>query len=135
LAEGVVKTFFDARGLAMPELVIENGSGLSRIDRISAHSMGRLLLAAWDSPVMPEFVSSLSLVGADGTMKKRLTASGVAGRAHIKTGSLADARAVAGYVLAASGSRYVAVSFVNHANADAAREAQDALLQWVFEHG
>ena len=81
------------------------------------------------------FVSSLSLVAADGTMKKRLAASGIAGRAHIKTGSLTGARAIAGYVLAASGARYVVVSFVNHGNAEAAREAQDALLQWVFERG
>lgn len=134
-AQRVIRNFFSNKGIAMPELVIENGSGLSRRERISALSMARLLQAAWSSPVMPEFVSSLSLVGYDGTMRRRLNQKSVAGQAHIKTGTLNDARAVAGYVTAASGKRYVVVCFVNHANAGAAQAAQDALLQWVYERG
>jgi D-alanyl-D-alanine carboxypeptidase/D-alanyl-D-alanine-endopeptidase (penicillin-binding protein 4) len=59
----------------------------------------------------------------------------VAGNAHIKTGSLNDVRAIAGYVLAASGKRYAVVSIINHRAAPSAQEAQDALLQWVFERG
>ena len=81
---------------------------------------------------MPEFVSSLPLVGVDGTMRKRL---GAAGAAHIKTGLLADTRAVAGYVLAASGRRYVVVAFVNHPNANGAQSALDDLLNWVYVNG
>ena len=134
-AERVIRSFYESKGIAMPELVLENGSGLSRRERISAQSMARLLQAAWASPVMPEFVSSLSLVGYDGTMRRRLNQKSVAGQAHIKTGTLNDALAVAGYVLAASGKRYVVVGFVNHVNAGAAQAAQDALLQWVFERG
>ena len=131
----VIQGFYASKGIAMPEFVIENGSGLSRRERISARSMARVLQAAWASPVMPELMSSLPLVGYDGTMKKRLNLRSVAGRAHIKTGSLSEVRAVAGYVLAASGKRYVVVAFVNHPNAAAAQPAQDALLQWVYEHG
>jgi D-alanyl-D-alanine carboxypeptidase/D-alanyl-D-alanine-endopeptidase (penicillin-binding protein 4) len=134
-AARVVADFLAARGLPMPELVIDNGSGLSRNARISAASMGRLLAAAWQSAVMPEFVSSLPVVGLDGTMRHRLDRERVAGQAHIKTGTLADCRAVAGYVLAASGNRYAVVSFINHPNAAAAQGVQDALLQWIFEHG
>ncbi len=134
-AQRTVKGFYGGKGIAMPELVIENGSGLSRRERISAGSMGRLLQAAWSSPVMPEFVSSLPLVGFDGTMRRRLNLRTVAGQAHVKTGTLSDVRAVAGYVLSASGRRYAVVMFVNHANAGAAQPAQDALLQWVFDKG
>ncbi len=134
-AQRTVRTFYAGKGIAMPELVIENGSGLSRRERISAASMARVLQAAWASPVMPEMISSLPLVGFDGTMKRRLNAKTVAGRAHIKTGTLADTRAVAGYVLAGSGRRYVVVMFVNHPAAGAAQPAQDALLQWVYERG
>ena len=65
---------------------MENGSGLSRIERISAASLGALLLAACRSPVMPEFIASLPLVAVDGTMRRRLPGDGVAGQAHIKTG-------------------------------------------------
>ncbi len=134
-ARRVIRGFYENKDIAMPELVVENGSGLSRRERISARSMARVLLAAWASPVMPEFMSSLPLVGYDGTMKKRLNLRSVAGQAHIKTGSLAEVRAVAGYVLAASGKRYAVVAFINHPNAAGAQPAQDALLQWVYDHG
>jgi D-alanyl-D-alanine carboxypeptidase/D-alanyl-D-alanine-endopeptidase (penicillin-binding protein 4) len=134
-AQEVVRSFYSARGLALPDLVIENGSGLSRRERISAQSMAAILQTAWASPLMPEFVSSLPLVGFDGTMKRRLNQQSVAGQAHVKTGTLADARAVAGYVLAASGRTYVVVLFVNHPNASGAQPAQDALLQWIYERG
>ena len=53
-AAQAVRTTLAARGLAMPELVLDNGSGLSRIERISADSLNRLLIDAWKSPVMPE---------------------------------------------------------------------------------
>ena len=124
-----------AKGIDAPELSIENGAGLSRTERISPRTMGRMLVAAFQSPTMPEFVGSLSLVGHDGTMRQRLTNHTVAGKAHIKTGLLNDARAVAGYVLAASGKRYVVVCLINHVNAQRGNEAQDALLQWVYERG
>lgn len=124
------------KGLSAPELYVENGSGLSRRSRISARSMGTLLLAAYRSPLMPEFVSSLPLVGIDGTMRKRLKQSPVRGRAHIKTGTLRDASAIAGYVKARGGDDYVVVVFLNHerARGHRARAVQDALLQWVYEH-
>ena len=48
--------FFASRGLPMPQLVIENGSGLSRIERVSARDLGQMLLTAYRSPVMPEFM-------------------------------------------------------------------------------
>lgn len=134
-AQRTVRAFYAGKGLAMPELVIENGSGLSRRERISASSLGRVLQAAWASPVMPEFIASLPLVGFDGTMRRRLNLRTVAGQAHVKTGTLADVRAAGGYVLAASGRRYVVVMLVNHANAGAAQPAQDALLQWVHDRG
>ena len=134
-AQRVVRSFYAGKNIDLPELVVENGSGLSRRERIAAASMGRVLQAAWASPIMPEFVSSLPLVGFDGTMRKRLNLHSVAGQAHIKTGSLADARAVAGYVLAASGQYYVVVVLVNHANAGRTQPAQDAILQWIHDHG
>jgi D-alanyl-D-alanine carboxypeptidase/D-alanyl-D-alanine-endopeptidase (penicillin-binding protein 4) len=94
--------------------------------------MARLLMHAWNSPLMPEFVSSLPLVGVDGTMRNR---TGAAGNAHIKSGLLNDVRAVAGYVHGQSGRRYVVVAFINHPNAGAAQAAHDALLEWVYRNG
>ena len=129
----VVRTWLAEKKLDFPELVLENGSGLSRQERISAGHMGKLLLDAWRSPVMSELVSSLPLVAYDGTMRRRLRSESIAGQAHIKTGSLSDARTLAGYVLDKQGRRRVVVLFINHANAGAGRPAQDALLRWVYE--
>jgi D-alanyl-D-alanine carboxypeptidase/D-alanyl-D-alanine-endopeptidase (penicillin-binding protein 4) len=133
-ARSVVRQWLVDRGLSIPELSIENGSGLSRSDRISARSLAALLVAAFTGPVMPEFAASLPLVAVDGTMRKRLGQADVAGRAHIKTGSLNDVRAIAGYVLDARGRRSVVVFIVNHPRAAAAQAAQDALLKWVYDH-
>jgi len=131
----VLRSWLAEKKLNFPELVLENGSGLSREERISAEHMGRLLLEAWRSAVMPELMSSLPLVAYDGTMRRRLRFESIAGQAHIKTGSLSDARTLAGYVLDARGQRRVVVLFINHANAAAGQAAQDALLQWVYERG
>jgi len=131
-AAQVVQGWLAQKGFAVPELVMENGSGLSRTERISAGNLGRLLLAGYASSVMPEFIASLPLVAYDGTMKRRLRYESVAGQAHIKTGSLADVRALAGYVLDARGRRLAAVFFVNHPNANATQAAQDALLSWIY---
>jgi serine-type D-Ala-D-Ala carboxypeptidase/endopeptidase (penicillin-binding protein 4) len=111
-------------------LVIDNGSGLSRESRVSARLLARLLQVAWASPVMPELMSSLPVSGTDGTLK-RLRGGADIGRAHLKTGSLRDVTGVAGYVLSNSGRRYAVVAIVNHANANAARPALDALVQWA----
>lgn len=131
----VVKSWLAEKGIENPEVIIENGSGLSRVARIAPGTMGRMLVAAYRAPTMPEFVSSLPLVGFDGTMRNRLQARSIAGHAHIKTGTLAEVRAIAGYVQAASGKHYAVVSIINHPNAARGQEAQDLLLQWIYEHG
>jgi D-alanyl-D-alanine carboxypeptidase/D-alanyl-D-alanine-endopeptidase (penicillin-binding protein 4) len=110
------------------ELVLDNGSGLSRQTRVSAQWLARLLQHAGASAVMPELMSSLPVNGLDGTMRRSRAS---AGRAHLKTGSLRDVAGVAGYVLADSGRRYVLVAIINHPNANQARPAIDALVQWT----
>jgi serine-type D-Ala-D-Ala carboxypeptidase/endopeptidase (penicillin-binding protein 4) len=134
LALVAIRQLLTARGIKAPELVIENGSGLSRIERSSAGTIAAVLAAAWRSPVMPEFVSSLPVVAADGTMKKRLLGAGVAGHAHIKSGLLQDVRAIAGYVLDRQGRRHLVVMIINHPRASSEGEpALNALLEWVYE--
>lgn len=128
----VLRSWLADKKLDFPELALENGSGLSRQERISAEHMGSLLQKAWGSAVMPELMSSLPLVAYDGTMRRRLRFESIAGQAHIKTGSLSDARTLAGYVLDRRGRRRIAVLFINHPNAAAGQPAQDALLEWVY---
>jgi len=128
-----VRNWIAGKKISAPELVMENGSGLSREERISAGSLAALLQAAWNSPVMPEFISSMPIAGIDGTMRRRVKGEGVAGQAHIKTGLLSDVRSMAGYVLDRRGKRVVVVMLVNHPNAHQAQPAMDALLRWVYE--
>ncbi len=110
-SQRVVGDWLVSKSLDRREFVLENGAGLSRVERLTAGGLATLLQSAFASPLMPEFVSSMPIVGIDGTMRRRQAA---AGSAHIKTGLLADARAIAGYVLAASGRRYAVVAFINH---------------------
>jgi D-alanyl-D-alanine carboxypeptidase/D-alanyl-D-alanine-endopeptidase (penicillin-binding protein 4) len=115
---------------AAGELVLDNGSGLSRHTRLTAQWLAHLLQHAWSSPVMPELMSSLPVNGLDGTMR-RFRAP--AGRAHLKTGSLRDVAGLAGYVLDDGGRRRVLVAIIQHPNANAARPALDALVQWAMK--
>ncbi|OZA27827.1 MAG: D-alanyl-D-alanine carboxypeptidase/D-alanyl-D-alanine-endopeptidase [Hydrogenophilales bacterium 17-61-9] len=118
-------------GVSTRKLVLENGAGLSRIERISAAALSQLLHAAYRSPLFAEFESALPIVAIDGTLKKRFNGSALTGNAHLKTGSLRDVSALAGYVVAASGQRVSFVMLVNHANARRSEAAQRALLEWV----
>ena len=131
--ERAIKDWLEQKDLQFPELIIENGAGLSRQERISPKSLGDLLVDAGKSPVMPELISSLPIAGLDGTMKKRLKNNGITGRAHIKTGTLEGVKSIAGYLLGKSGKRLAVVFLVNHANAGEADVAQDALLQWAYQ--
>jgi D-alanyl-D-alanine carboxypeptidase/D-alanyl-D-alanine-endopeptidase (penicillin-binding protein 4) len=106
-----------------------NGSGLSRDDRISAQALAHLLQSAYRSPLMPELMSSMPIAGVDGTLKNRRNQA--QGSAHLKTGSLRDVVAVAGYVHANSGKRFCLIAIANHPNANAARPAFDALMEWT----
>jgi len=107
--------------------VFDNGSGLSREERVSALGLARLLQFAWASPTMSELMGSLPVSGLDGTLKRSKSQS----IAHLKTGSLRDVAGIAGYVDAANGKRLILVAVLNHANAQAARGTLDLLVDWT----
>jgi serine-type D-Ala-D-Ala carboxypeptidase/endopeptidase (penicillin-binding protein 4) len=120
------------RDLKAPTL--DNGSGLSRSERITAQSLGELLRSAAGHKSAEVFTNSLSVAGVDGTaanMVKRGIAVNAIGNAQLKTGTLRDVAAVAGYAMGKSGRRYSVVGLINHPNAGAARPALDALVEWA----
>jgi D-alanyl-D-alanine carboxypeptidase/D-alanyl-D-alanine-endopeptidase (penicillin-binding protein 4) len=122
----VVRNWWRERIGGEPPL-LDNGSGLSRTERISARQLAQLLAHAWKSPLMPELVASLPVPGLDGTLR-RSTATGLA---HLKSGSLRDVAGVAGYVHGASGRRYVLVAIANHGTPSAVRPLFDVLVDWA----
>jgi D-alanyl-D-alanine carboxypeptidase/D-alanyl-D-alanine-endopeptidase (penicillin-binding protein 4) len=127
----IIKRWLLSKNFNFDELVIENGSGLSRLEQISAEHLGQLLLWAYNSPIMPEMMASLPILSLDGTVQQRLKDSASNGRAHLKTGSINGVNAIAGYVLDANNHRHVMVMLVNHPKASASKAAQDALIEWV----
>jgi D-alanyl-D-alanine carboxypeptidase/D-alanyl-D-alanine-endopeptidase (penicillin-binding protein 4) len=153
----LIKDWLKKSKLNFPELVIENGSGLSNIERISSQSMTALLNYAIYSKHNQVFISSLPIAGVDGTMKNRLLdrlrklwatiqhedtfspdlsiPSGLHKTgAYMKTGTLQTVRAVSGYVVSKSGKVYAVSSTVNHANASlGGTSVNDALISWVLD--
>ncbi len=121
--------------LDFPELQIENGSGLSRTERISPRHLGEVLLYASRSPLMPEYAASLPIPGVDGTLRRRLSDSPGVGRGHLKTGYLEGVRAIAGYMMDNRGRTLVVVSLINHPQAVAAQGFQEAVIQWAWSRG
>jgi serine-type D-Ala-D-Ala carboxypeptidase/endopeptidase (penicillin-binding protein 4) len=128
-----IEAFLRRDSVDMQYLTLDNGSGLSRDEHVTALSLADLLQRANASPVAQVFVESLPIAGVDGTMRNRLTNQGAGGNAHIKTGTLRDVRAIAGYVASADGNSYVVVSLINDPHSEAARAAHDALLEWVYQ--
>ena len=115
-------------------IVIDNGSGLSRTSRLSANFMTALLHHAHKHPLMPEYISSLSLNGVDGTTRRRFRGGQEMARMHLKTGRLDGVAAIAGYVLAESGKTYSVTMLGNYSNIHhgAGIAIQNALLAWVY---
>jgi serine-type D-Ala-D-Ala carboxypeptidase/endopeptidase (penicillin-binding protein 4) len=132
LAADVVQRFLKARKIAMPGLVMENGSGLSRNERVTAGGLAQLLQAADRSGAREEFTSSLAVAATDGTIEKRFVNGTVAGQALLKTGTLEGVKALAGYVIDAQGRRWIVVAIINHPHAARGQAALDALVQWVY---
>lgn len=128
-----VESWLARRNLEFPEFEFDNGAGLSRTSRLTAEHVGELLRYAWRSPFMPEFVSSMSLSGYDGTLVRRFRNVEFSGMAHMKTGSLDHVAAIAGFVQAKSGERYIVVAMQNYENVHQGTgdEVQAALLRWV----
>jgi len=112
-AQRVIRAWLAKKGIKGTHLIMENGSGLSRNERISAGELAAMLQAAWKSPYAAEFISSLPLAAMDGTMRKRLRGTALAGQAHLKTGALSNARAIAGFSRDSNGNNWIVVGIVN----------------------
>ncbi len=130
-----MQEWLKARQLQFPELVLENGSGLSRKERISPRHLAQILQRVTHSPFSPELEASLPILGMDGTVKRRFRDSELAGHAHLKTGTLDDVKSMAGYVDGSDGKKWIVVFIINHPRAQRGQAAQDALLAWMQRQG
>jgi D-alanyl-D-alanine carboxypeptidase/D-alanyl-D-alanine-endopeptidase (penicillin-binding protein 4) len=133
--KAVISKWLADNGLASTKIAIENGAGLSRKTRTTARDMADMLQFAWQQPYMPEYLSSLSLSGLDGTLRRRFGDTGLVGKAHLKTGSMDHVTAIAGYLQSRSGRRFAVVAMQNFEDIHRGpgEEVQEALLRWLYE--
>ncbi|WP_110971279.1 D-alanyl-D-alanine carboxypeptidase/D-alanyl-D-alanine endopeptidase [Pseudomonas huaxiensis] len=132
-AQRVVRQWLAKKGITASHLVMENGSGLSRAERVSAREMATLLQAAWKSPYAAEFISSLPLTGMDGTMRKRLKRTAMAGEAHIKTGTLNTVRAISGFSRDSNGTTWAVAAILNDPRPWGASAVLDQILLDLYK--
>ena len=128
-----IREWAKARGFDLPDLVIENGSGLSRVERVSPQSMAKILEYGLTAPFASDFVSSLPLAATDGTLSKRFVNQLAEGTAYLKTGTLTGVKALAGYLLLPGDRKMIFVGMINHGNAESGQKALDAAVDWVYQ--
>ncbi len=134
-SQRVVQDWFVRQGIPTEGLVMDNGSGLSRSERITARQLVAVMRAGLNGPNGADLLMSLPTVGVDGTMRNRLKASVAAGRARLKTGTLRNVTALAGTVPDAQGQVWLVAAMLNDDAAAKGRPALDALIDWVARTG
>ena len=97
------------------EYRLADGSGLSYENRLTAGDIVELLVAMYRRDDWHAYHDSLALAGVDGTLEDRMEKSAAAGNAYAKTGSLAVAAALSGYVTSADG-HLLAFSILSNAS-------------------
>jgi D-alanyl-D-alanine carboxypeptidase/D-alanyl-D-alanine-endopeptidase (penicillin-binding protein 4) len=132
-AERAVRGWLRSKSINDEGLVLDNGSGLSRSERISPAQLEAVIRAGLASRWAPEFLASLPIVGVDGSMRNRLSASPAAGVARLKTGTLRNVVALAGTMSDAGGQPLIVVASINHEPLEPrqARAVLDGLIDWV----
>ena len=130
-----VQTWLRGQGLADDDIHIAEGSGQSRAERGKPRALVQLLCNAWRGAGSQAFVDSLPIAGVDGTLRNRMRSGAANGQAFLKTGTLSDTRALAGYVRAQSGKIYAVAAIVTHANAAKGTPALDAVIEWIAREG
>jgi D-alanyl-D-alanine carboxypeptidase/D-alanyl-D-alanine-endopeptidase (penicillin-binding protein 4) len=118
--------------MKLDSLEIDNGAGLSRKAKVNAEDLGFLLERAYDSLYMPEFLASLPNLGIDGTLKSRGKKLSVAKHAYLKTGSIQNVSAIAGYIFDKNNDVKVFVFIANDPKANESSKIQDELIEWTY---
>ena len=134
-ARARAEEWLGAQGLAEDDIAVHNGSGVSRAERGKPRALVQLLLSAWQGPHSQAFFDSLPIAGVDGTLGRRMSSGAAAGRAHLKTGTGGETRALAGYVRCRSGRTHAVAAFVNHPEAASATPALDSVIEWLAANG
>jgi len=108
--------------------IINDGSGLSRANCLSARTLTGILEAAHnDRKLFSPFYTVMSVAGVDGTLRKRMKGTFAAGNVHGKTGTLNNVSALTGYVTTRDGELLCFSMLMNGGNHGAYRAVQDKI--------
>jgi D-alanyl-D-alanine carboxypeptidase/D-alanyl-D-alanine-endopeptidase (penicillin-binding protein 4) len=105
-AAGACERTLAAWGVPVEDVILADGSGLSRYDYVTADALVTALRHMAQEPRhAAAFEATLPILGVDGTLERRLRGSRAEGRVHAKTGSMSNVRALAGYLRTLAGER------------------------------
>jgi D-alanyl-D-alanine carboxypeptidase/D-alanyl-D-alanine-endopeptidase (penicillin-binding protein 4) len=125
---GVVKSFLKDVGVPTETLILNDGSGLSRDDMVTAEATVQLLVHMNKHRYAQAFRAALPIAGVDGTLRNRMKGTSAENNLRAKTGSLSSASSLSGYVTSAAGENLVFSIIVNNYPEDVeARSISDAI--------
>ena len=127
-----VKKVLGARGILGGETILDNGCGLSRRTRTTVRAIHKLLQDAYRSYAWT-WMGTLAIAGVDGTIRKRFRNTPVRKRAWMKTGTLKNAKNIAGYVKGRSGKLYTVVIFYNGQTRWLGSLLENQILEWIVK--
>ena len=110
----VVERQLLAWGAEPDGFVIRDGSGLSRYDYLSPETIVRTLAAVRRDSAFSAFYDGLPIAGIDGTIEYRMRGTAAQGNVHAKTGFIANARSLSGYVTTADGRMLIFSALCNN---------------------
>ena len=113
------------KGLSTDGIHIADGSGLSRLNRVTTDFLCRYLEAISKEPFFDSFLASLSKSGESGTAKSLLPSLPQGIEVYLKTGTMEGAKAYAGYLV--TGGELLSFAIVSNHHDCSSREAADLL--------
>jgi D-alanyl-D-alanine carboxypeptidase/D-alanyl-D-alanine-endopeptidase (penicillin-binding protein 4) len=102
----------DTLNVPVENLVIDDGGGLSKTNRITTDILAKILLYAQKQPWGADYLKTLAVAGVDGTLKKRMKRTSAAGRVSAKTGYIAGISSLSGYVADSHGHPKIIFSMI-----------------------
>jgi D-alanyl-D-alanine carboxypeptidase/D-alanyl-D-alanine-endopeptidase (penicillin-binding protein 4) len=130
----VEQNFLKTIGIADGDVVLSDGSGLSRDDLVTPRAVVQLLRYISQQPWGADYIATLPIAGVDGTLENRMKETAASGRIFAKTGSLEHVRAMSGYATTVRGEHLLFTIFGNNnAHGHDATVAMDAIAVAMVE--
>lgn len=110
----VEKEFLSAAGVDISGVSIVDGSGLSRLNYLTARSLVDLLSFMYRHKHFKVFLDSLPIAGVDGTLRNRMKGTRAQNNVRAKTGYVSRVSSLSGYLTTGSGEPLVFAILMNH---------------------